>query len=228
MNAIFSKLLVFGTLLFGIPTTINAQPNTGPDLFELFANPKILDSGDARILFLCRSGQRLDLKGEARQYLFEDWKSGLVLDHSGEMFEVEVKYRLYDGEMILKRGEDLCIIQRPTVQALRFDEKIFVSIPYENERSEEDHGYFELLTDGPIRLLRKYQLRGSRLKECLYLQVDNGLARRYKGGKKSLLKYMGDKQQSMEDYLSSHRINWNNPEDLVMIIDYYHRLGTDG
>ncbi|MBR9921295.1 MAG: hypothetical protein GYB31_10690 [Bacteroidetes bacterium] len=201
-----------------------AQYDLADGLFQKFQQAVPLDSSDSRILFLCRSGQNLVLKKQKRLYFNEVWADGMVLDHSNQFFDVDIKYRLYDGEMIIKVKDDPCVLQRPTIQALQFGGMVFVSLPFENEREEEDHGYFELITDGKIRLLRKFELKGERLKHCYFIQFDNGSAKPFKPSQKAFLALMSDHHMGMKYYLDEHDVSWKDVNDLRSFIDYYHRL----
>ena len=215
MSAILSCLL---------PVFSFAQPLPDTNVFELFQQVENIDTTSGKIHFLCRKGDLIENVGTRRQFLQEDWVPGVLMDFKHNLFPVSLRYRLSDDEMLIRLGEDVCILQRPTIQALQMEDRVFVSLVYANERDEATHGYFELLTEGRIRLLRKLELKHGKVKECLFLQVDAGSVIPYNGRKKELLQHMNDQLQHMKSFLSNNSYKWKDVEDLTIIINQYHRF----
>jgi hypothetical protein len=201
-----------------------AQSSSDSNIFDSFSSVSAIDTNSMHILFLCRSGDQVESNRFSRQFLQASWQEGGVLDYTGTVFPVQVRYRVLDDEMLILSGEDICVLQKPSVQAVQIQDQVFVSVEYVNKREEVEIGYFELLTEGRIRLLRQLSLQNNRVKEQLFLQVDGTAATPYNGRRKMLLSLMNDRQQAMKAFLAEESFRWNDPEDLIIIIDQYHRL----
>jgi hypothetical protein len=180
-------------------------------------------------------------------YLYDTWQPGMVKLVNGvsSKEKMQLKYNLVDDVVSFKdkeSGEAMAFVvpvQEFTLN-LTNDDELFVRrfrSGYKNIEGSTPASFFEVLSDGKIQLIKKFnkvvfesQNIGSASKtkgfldKTKYYLVNNGKALPVKNDKKSLLAALGDKQAQMEDYIKTNKVNFKNDGQLGKLVDYYNTL----
>ncbi|MBI2272187.1 MAG: hypothetical protein HYU70_00195 [Bacteroidetes bacterium] len=102
---------------------------------------------------------------------------------------------------------------------------------------QTDKHFYQVLAAGRCSLLRsvvkkvierRNELSGEVAKEFesvenIYIYV-KGEMKRYKKDKDSLLPWLADKQEEMNQYMAGHKINFKNLDQVIQLLNYYHSL----
>jgi len=116
----------------------------------------------------------------------------------------------------------------------------FVNVREFQGKARELSGFFEVLSDGELKLLQYTRFwvkkptyvpaldTGSKdtqlMKEQHYYLARDKEAEKFSPGKSALLKWMQDQKGAMETFLKTRDFNYKNPRDLATIFDYYNSL----
>jgi hypothetical protein len=177
-----------------------------------------------KLLFLVRPGAGSTPKKATRLYLEEAWFEGRVLDLEDSLHRVSLRYRIFDDEMQMLLRDQVYTLFPQSMQALYVNKRIFVPAEYEAGQSEIRIGYFELLAEGRITLLKRHTLKGKKVRESLYYAMPGKVAIPLSNTKRTLLAQMSDQQPQIEAFCQQHGVRWNEEEQLIRTVEYYNQL----
>lgn len=216
-----NKLLpVFGVLLLLLGINLPSAFSQISALLEVSPQEQSLD----KLLFLGRTSVDRVPDKARRLYLEETWQKGLALDLEDNVYEVKLRYRLFDDEIQMLLRDQTYAVFPQSVKALQINKRVFVPIAFIDREDRESFGYFELLAEGYLTLLKRYELKGNKVKETLFLMPKGDQAFPLKKNKRTLLRYMSDKQQQIESFCDAHAVKWSDQEHLVRVVQFYNQL----
>jgi len=236
MNKFKSYCLL--TLIFAIVSISNAQSQV-----QVYGSETLLDK-----LRLNKSIKGItdtyysDIAGDP--YLCKDFFKGKVTMKNGEIYDVDLRYDIYAGEIHFRVKDVVYVIANQNqVQSVEIDNNKFVYSDYKLTPGTENVAgstYFILLTGGRCKLLAKKNIRIKDpeppklyqeakpakfiLKDdTYYLKLGEKSAVKIKG-KKDLLEILGDQQDNLKTFLRSNKLSTGKREDLIKIISFYNEF----
>ena len=219
------RLLIFH-LIFAIGFNLNAQMSNEKITSPHKNQKEEIQKNSSKLYFLVAESFPLEKNG--RKFLNNSFIKSTIIDFEDEQFEVELRYRFADDEMQIIHQEEIKAIVPQKVKKLIFKnegkEQIFVPIEYSNKKNV-NLGYFELLTDGKMKLLKQFQKSGKeKIKTVLFSQIETEPAKCFKVKKSSILKLMSKHKSSVARFIIENEINVKNENDLKKVFDYYNSL----
>ena len=183
-----------------------------------------------------------DIEGDP--YLYKDFQKAKLSMTSGEIYDVDIRYDIYAGELHLRvKGIIYVITNYNQFQYAEIDNNKFVYSDYKLTPGTENVSgstYFILLTEGRCKLLAKMNIRIQDpeppklyqdakpakfiLKDdTYYLKLGESSAVKIKG-KKDLLEILDDQQNKLKTFIKSNKLSTSKSEDLIKIISFYNDL----
>lgn len=193
----------------------------------------------AGLLFICgvAFGQR--------EWPSELWHDGKIVLVQGDTLKGLVKYDFQQNLVQYTRNNRKAEIftARKILFFEIFDETVhkyrkFFVLPYSNPSNYKAPVFFELLEEGKITLLSRELLEYktynnafyggsySRLVQTYYYYIlkEDGTLEDFRGNKNDLLARMGNKSKSVEKYIRSNRLDFDDKYDVARIVAYYNSL----
>ena len=177
-----------------------------------------------------------DISGKI--YLDEGWQEGVILSGDDESGNANIRYNVLSDEMqVLVNGQILALVSSK-IKALRIGEQVFITAPYIRDQKLVSLGYFELLADGKIQLLRKYKCitqpteyhpavatakdQEYVIESEFYFRLVKDYAKPLKRGKKSILAVFPDGENEMKIYAEKHELNLKKEEAIIQLFNFYN------
>ncbi|HJX70815.1 MAG TPA: hypothetical protein VJ346_02650 [Bacteroidales bacterium] len=177
-------------------------------------------------------------------YLNDEWQTGDVYFPDGtEIIQINIRYNVYKDELEFKNSTsgETFIINRDKINGFRIhepeDSLYFEYFSLKPDKPEEK-SFVQILYNGGTRLLLKHKKQfikadyqgaystGNKYDEYLddkdyYLVKDDGVYRKIKLNKKSVLSALEDSQAALKEYALKHMINFARPEDIIRLLVFY-------
>lgn len=222
------KLLIYQLIIvFGV--NLNAQLSNdlaNPSPRNQTPKAQKIQQNSSKLYFLVAESFPLDKKG--RKFLTNNFIESTIIDFEEEQFDVKLRYRFADDEMQIMHQEKIKAIVPQKVKRLILKkdgkEKIFVPMEYSNKKNVNS-GYFELLAEGELNLLKQFQKSGKEeIKTVLFFQNENDPAKSFKVKKSTILKLMSKHKSLISKFIVENKINVKKENDLKKVFDYYNSL----
>jgi hypothetical protein len=218
-------LLIFHLIIF-VLGNLNGQVSN-----ELITSPSQeqatkVKENSSKLFFLVT--ESFPLKGNGRKFLTTNFIESTLIDFQGETFEVELRYRFADDEMqIIHQGKNKALFPQKVRKLIfkKYDsEQIFVSVEYSSKETV-NFGYFELLAEGKVKLLKQYQKsEKDEIETNLFLQTEGNLVEDFKVKKSSLKKLMKAHKSEILKFIAKNKLDIDKEDDLKKVFDYYNSL----
>ncbi|MBU2652206.1 MAG: hypothetical protein KKA81_14855 [Bacteroidetes bacterium] len=170
-------------------------------------------------------------------YLNPVWQCGEVVLGNGEkMVDCLLRYNIYAQQMQFIRGGDTLAFADPAeLDYLIFDGREFRYLPF-LEKGVMQKGYFEVLADGPCRLLLRRVIvhhvkDGDDTSEDkyfleyeYYLEKEGETAKWVPLKKKEILHRLEDHSDAIKAYIRDNGMHLNTCEDFKKVVEYYNSL----
>jgi hypothetical protein len=180
---------------------------------------------------------------DGNAYINEEFSAGKLTQKNGMIFEeIEFNYNIFTDQIEFKNEDKVLAFAQPQqLESVVFDNKKFIYDSFVFKK-KSINGYFQLLADGPCKLLVRRSSEIKREKrppsdfgevsyrdyfreEILYfITKDNTNLIPVRKNKNSLLKALGDHTEEMEAFLESGNLNLKMDEDLGEVVFYYNQL----
>ncbi|MFK7773044.1 MAG: hypothetical protein AB8F94_12935 [Saprospiraceae bacterium] len=217
------ELLLIFHLIIVMGLNLNAQLSD-----EVLTSPQIkqFQKNSNKLYFLV--AESFPLKEKGRIFLTNDFIKSTIIDFEKEEFEVELRYRFADDEMQIMHQEKIKAIVPQKIKKLIFKvdgkEQVFVPMEYSNKKNI-NLGYFELLVDGEMKLLKQFQRKGKeKIRTVLFFQNKNEPAKTFKVKNSSILKFMSKHKNSVSRFIVKNKIDVKKENDLKKVFEYYNSL----
>jgi len=151
-----------------------------------------------------------------------------IIDFENEAFDVEFRYRFADDEMQIMHDNKVKALFPQKIKRLirqkNDTEQIFIPMEYSDKKTIH-FGYFELLADGKIKLLKQFQKDGKgNLDTELFFQTEENPAECFKLKKSSVLKIMKNRKSEVSKFIVENKLNVKKEDDLKKVFEYYNSL----
>lgn len=182
------------------------------------------------------SGPRQNLDGGGFFFLKDDWQQAVILSSGLERAEAEGRYDLRWDQILLRvDGQTVALLPAQT-RAVALGEQLFVP-----GITGAGSGWYELLADGSLRLLRRYRLE-ERTKDVqpgmlnqegnvklvvidvLMVQQPGKAPEEFRPNRKRVLELFGRHATDVEQYATREGLGWRKEDHLRLLFDYYHQL----
>jgi len=218
-------LLIFH-LIIAIVANLNAQLSN-----ELVTSPpqiqaKKVQKNSSKLYFLVTESFPLEKNG--KKFLTNNFIKSTLIDFEGEKFEVELRYRFFDDEMQIMHQEKIKALFPQKVKKLIFKknevEQVFIPLEYSDKKTI-NLGYFELLTDGKMKLLKQYKKGGKKdIKTEFFFQTEDTPAECFKVKKSSILKVLKRHKSEVSKFIVENKMDIKKENDLKKVFDFYNSL----
>lgn len=180
-----------------------------------------------------------------RHWPSELWHEGKIVLVEGDTLNGLVKYDFQQNlvQYTMNNRKAEIFTARKVLFFEIFDETVhkyrkFFVLPYSNPSNYKAPVFFELLEEGKITLLSREMLEYktynnafyggsySRLVQTYYyyLLKEDGEIEDFRGNKNDLLGMMGNKSRTVEKYIKTNRLNFDDKYDVARIVAYYNSL----
>ncbi len=176
-----------------------------------------------------------------------NWYRGTVILAEGDSLGGELQYDLQNDLVQINTGGSIKAYSARQLWSFSFydpdrmADRRFYAIPYSVEANYKVPVLFEIFTEGEVSLLAREKLvteniprygyggygtyaYRTRLAHDYYFGFANGTIKRYDGSKKDLLYLLKDKSGEIKRFVNENRVRYDDPRDLVEIINYYNSL----
>lgn len=178
---------------------------------------------------------------EGSGYLDEEWQEGLVLTPEGDVFRIKGRYNAYADEMQVLINKQMKALFPRKIRGVSLGEKVFIPTSFYDKFDTKSFGFFEVLSEGEIALLIRYEavtrgvndhpLLGStnnkveiNIQESFFVRVNGEAARPLKKKKKEVLKVLAKKEEKIVQLAKEEKLSFGKQEDLRKIFDYYNGI----
>lgn len=223
---------------FGMPTEFfyNLSPYSHQE--------KSIEYVDGIKTYRTKTGQGERVIGDP--FLNPEFEEGAIyFSDSTKLVDIDLRYNVFLDKMEIVFQEDTLGIQ-PSYRmiGLQIGDRLFMnSLMYDTWTRDFKYGYLELMVDGDIKLLRKYEKSyvfnsfatkyngggGDKNyhyvdKEKLYYKTGVASAIQLKKRKKKILEIFGEDAGKVEEYAAENNLRFKNEDDLEKIFEYYNSL----
>lgn len=180
--------------------------------------------------------QSVDVTGTP--FLYKDFLEGTVILVNGKKYEnIPLKYNAFKDELYFRNPKDNSLLSFviPVKEFELSGQRYINGLPAIDNFTEKT--FYELLTDGEIKLLvknYKYILENKPYNSAIiekkyedirsYFILKDGKMNRFKPSKKDFLIIFEDKSLKIDAFLKKEKIDFKNNLDLVRVIEYYNSL----
>jgi len=227
--SLFSCLIFFTS----ITTAQDAQEEIVQNVYRLLSNANSYEG----VPYYALNTRNAKVVGGS-EFLEKDWKEGLVVTHQDSLYRIIGRYDAHNDEMQILLGEDLKSLSPTAIKGVAINDKIFITLPYLNEK-KKTVGYFELLVEGNKPLLCRYHATTQNasnhpvlgnvdgavkivIKEQLYYGQKGKVAMKLSKSRKDFLATFNKQSSKMERYMKKHKLHTRKKEDVIKIFQYYN------
>lgn len=174
-------------------------------------------------------------------YLKDEFVNGTVVAFNSVYTDMPMRYNIH-GDYIEfnKKNQTYILDPEPRIKQVRFDDKIFVVLKYE-QKGKEKHGYLELLDSGSVALFSKKTIlyrewqapkalesrptpaKYSRTGDIYFFRISDGPVMRVESMKK-LIEALPDKRDELTQFVKKEKLGIKEESDLKKLIKYYSSL----
>lgn len=179
-------------------------------------------------------------------FMFDDWKLADIILSRGKKFE-KIKARVdlcsQEAHFITRNNVEIVTPYGLVTEIVLFDSSTagmdtfrlktgFPAIDNQNENN-----FYELLSDGRAQLVKSIRKKIVEKKNDVSGQVErefdsyedyyffnNGVLKKIKRDKASVLDLLNDQKVKMEEFIKSNNINLKRADGLIRLFDYYNSL----
>lgn len=227
------KLKFVLLVLCFVMTFFNLIAQKNNNILNAFQQYQLLDrsSDYSNLLFLGRNHNGMDIPEAA---FLNDWEDAVIISKKGEIYGTTVRFSPTLNHFYFKVNDKIKIVNKALVRGIVFEDKAFVVSKIEKDDGADFH-YFELLAEGKLFLLKRYEQAhkiqkngtfkmNSKLSFSLYLCAeDDEVATPILGKRKIVLKAMEKKRAAVEKYLSKIDVNFNSEKDLIQLFELFNQ-----
>lgn len=180
-----------------------------------------------------------------RQWPSELWHEGRIVLLDGDTLKGTLKYDFQQNmvQYAVSNKQAEAYSARKVLFFEIFDETVhryrkFFVLPYSNASNYKSPIFFELLEEGKLTLLSRdlleYKTYNSGFyggsytllveTHSYYLLKPDGNIEDFRGNKNDLLEMMGEKRKSVEKYIKSNRLDFDEKYDVAKMVAYYNSL----
>lgn len=227
MKYLLITLLLFETI------TLNAQVDSA--LYQLEQYESRMMSALKKISFPTRSSREHFL------YLNKGWQNSYAITLDNRIISFNGRYNILNGGIEMQYEDQVRTIYPEQIKIARIGKNTILPLrSNEVEELESDITYFELLSNGKIKLLSRPFCRAVaddgnsllpqvtaeksyKIEEDFYYAQGNTI-KRLRSSRKKVLELFGAHSETMEVYLKDNHLRLNKQEDLMQLFDYYNGL----
>ena len=163
---------------------------------------------------------------EKGQLFFEQkWMDGTITDYQNNQFQIPIRYRVYQEEMQVKHLDKIKALQVPQIKKVELNGNIFITSKF--VMNEENFmSFFEVISDGEIQLLRKYEVIEKKgmysTINILYSKKGYNPAEKISFKKKDILNLMDEKKSDVQNFIKKEKINLKKSTDVIKLFEFYN------
>ncbi len=174
---------------------------------------------------------------DGNPYINENWKPGkLYLENEVEIDVNLLNYNVFENSLTYKeRNKEFLISTYSDLKRFEIGSDTYIYL-YSNHSRD----IYQLLAEGPLKLLKRYYckiLMGMESKgiigatndkymmnDDIFIQWEGLQPDEFKVRKRNLYKLMDDKKEEIRSYIEKMDLNINKEEDLIQVFNHYNQL----
>lgn len=182
------------------------------------------------------SGPRQAPEGSGFYFVQDEWVNAIVLSADLKRAEAEGRYDIRWDQILLRVDGKVVALMPAMVRAVGLGESVYVP-----GITSEGSGWYELLSDGRPRLLKRYRLE-KRIKDIqpgklnqeynfkwvsideLMVQLSGSAPEAFRPNKKRMLELFGQNASDVEQFADQNGLGWKKEEDVIRLFDFFHQL----
>ena len=195
-----------------------AAPSQSSYLLKL---PEVVKTKVAKYQEVIFFGREVRWQGE-RARSSTPWEKGILLTSTDDTLSVEVSFQAILDEVYLRTSQKILALYPQKVKAIAFAQKVYLPLEYEF-KDKQLLGYFELLSEGEILLLKNPRVQPEKSKKSKYLyyiKKGNAHAVCFSPSVKNLTTLFPHLKKEIKTYIATQDLNLKHPKDLKKIFDY--------
>jgi hypothetical protein len=176
---------------------------------------------------------------EGSPYLNENWVKGSVkFKDSKPLINLDLKFDQVKGVLIFKNDLDQEFAFVTNVQEFDLPLIGMFRSGYPNIKGTNDKTFFQVLADGKTQLLKytkkailetKPFYSGTTQRSIVqdtkyYIFKSDGMLVKVKYDPSSIINHLEDREAELTDYVKKYKLNWNNEDSFIKLIEYYNSL----
>lgn len=184
-------------------------------------------------------------KVKGSEYLQEDFTEGFLMSKDMKIYRVKGRYDAFNDEVqVVSDKQQIQAIFPERVKAVSLGGQIFVPHLIEGNKGNLSWGFFELLSEGKVHLLKRYYATSQAVKDHpvlgsvgndfevtinkkIYVAFPKQTAKKLKKGKKHILKLLADEKGAIMRFVKKNKLTYKKTEDLTRIFNYYNKLRAE-
>lgn len=169
----------------------------------------------------------------------DEWQSGKIIDQRGNSYDIDsMRYNVYLKNILFHRdGVDYALPPSFKLSGFKINDSNFIYIPF---KGSETRDFFQILSDGKIKLLKRFQcilIEGSpddglvaatkpkfKMKYDYYISRNGAVAKKLKRRKSHLKRLLRESAQSVSTFLDTKQVSLKNELHLIRAFELYNSL----
>jgi hypothetical protein len=198
-------------------------------LLTTLSNYDILNKQNyADVLFFSHKNVSQDVVGNPHP-LF-DWRNALLVSKNNKIYSVSARYSPFGDNFQVTYEQQQRTIDASAVKAIAVGERLFISSKYENKKATLSNAFFELLSDGEVKLMQRYVPSTTEINQqqivineittkMYYQRVGYKNAIEIKSLKKELPKIFGEYYELALKIIDDHSFDLSNSNHIKLLFE---------
>jgi len=234
------RLIVVLYCCFFIHYNVFSQAADVIDVSILTEMSNRLDSNKARIKAIS-SPIELARSVVPGIYLDSEWQASTVFSKSNDLLSCSARYNIHKNRMEIKLDDGYRTLQANQINGVVIFGALFIYLSSGEESMSSIKSYYEVLSDGWMTLLKKYNLelyntggtslhpnlgtqQEFRSNSVLYYAVQGQGALALKRGKKNIEQLFGDRFEDAISFAKEKGIGFKKEKDIIQLFDWYNSI----
>lgn len=179
---------------------------------------------------------------EGSGLLNQEWTEGVILSFDDERYRAQLRYDAFNDEMqVLSDGKTKALYPA-RIKGVRLNDQIFVPYPFVEGKDSPKTGFFEVLAQGEVTLLKRYKAvqqqvaeihptQGKRLTgdieivilEAYFYSSKGRPAAKLRTSKGGVMSVLNKRRKAVAQYAKENGLNPRKEKDLIEIFNFYDR-----
>ncbi|MBT3208241.1 MAG: hypothetical protein HN704_12395 [Bacteroidetes bacterium] len=188
-----------------------------------------------RSTILVQSNPNIKSDESGIKYLDDEWKVGSLQTAENQIVSnVYFKYNVSSDKFEMRAD-----LNPEKVGRIYCDKKVYFYSSFE-EDDEIRSGYFELLSEGNVKLLLRYTVKrtpgrkgafgyeaSQNVIKKYYIKIGENPAIIAKRNKNEILNLLSDKNELLEEFIKINKLNLRKNMDIILLLNYYDIIRED-
>ena len=204
---------------------VSAFPLFSQSTVDSSSSEKKSSKDDSKFYFIVKESFPKKFNGQI--FLSDKWVDGTIVDFQNNTYKVSLRYRVANEEMQVQHNNKTKALQAPQIKEINLSQRIFIS-SYFMLNEEKFMSFFEVITDGKIKLLKQYEAKEKKgiytIQSSFYSKKGKAPAEKITLKKKCIMELMQDQKGAIQRYIKKDKINLKKSDDVIKLFEFYNSL----